>query len=135
MYDHLNVQNMNEPFQSAYRKLLSTETALLKICSDVRAALERKEGTLFVLPDFNSAYDTIDHNILLNRLCKHCGVLGCALQWMNSYVRDRKQRDVIGQTTCGHHSFDTGVPHGVHPGACAVLTVRPRSRSSGSTAY
>ena len=44
--DHLTAQNMNEPFQSAYRKLHSTETVLLKVCSDVRVALNRKEGTL-----------------------------------------------------------------------------------------
>ena len=61
--DHLKAQNINELFQPAYRKLLSTETALLRVCSDVWVAL-----------------DTINHNILLNRLCRHYGLQGCALQ-------------------------------------------------------
>ena len=68
--DHLDSQNLNEPFQSAYRRLHSTETALLRICSDIRAALDRKKGTLLVLLDLSSAFDTTDHTILLNRLSK-----------------------------------------------------------------
>ena len=39
--DHLDSQNLNEPFQSAYRRLHSTETALLRVCSDIWAALDR----------------------------------------------------------------------------------------------
>ena len=72
--DHLTAQDMNEPFQSAYRKLHSTKTALLKVCSDMQVALDRKEGTLLVLLDLNSAFDMIDRNILLNRLCKRYGL-------------------------------------------------------------
>ena len=66
--DHLDSQNLNEPFQFAYRRLHSTETALLRVCSDIRAALDRRKGTLLVLLDLSPAFDTIDHTILLNRL-------------------------------------------------------------------
>ena len=42
--DHLDSRDLNEPFQSAYRRLHSTETALVRVCSDIRADLDRKEG-------------------------------------------------------------------------------------------
>ena len=110
--DHLDSQNLNEPFQSAYRRLHSTETALLRVCSDIRAALDRKKGTLLVLLDLSSAFDTIDHTILLNRLSKRYGIQGYALRWVASYLQDRKQRVVIGQATSENYTCTTGVPQG-----------------------
>ena len=133
--DHLNAQNMNEPFQSANRKLYSIEIALLKVSSNVRVGLDRKEGTLHVLLNLSSAFDTNDHNILRNRLCKRYGLQGCALQWMESHMRDRKQRVGVGQTISGHHSLDTGVPRDLSRGLyffhCASNQL---PRSLGSTA-
>ncbi|MEG7522735.1 MAG: reverse transcriptase domain-containing protein, partial [Chromatiales bacterium] len=78
--------------------------------SDIRVALDRKEGTLLVLLDLSSAFDAIDHTILLNRLRKRYGIQSYALQWIASYLQDRKQRVVIGQTTSEHHTCNTGVP-------------------------
>ena len=110
--DHLDSQNLHEPFQSAYRRLHSTETALLRVCSDIRAALDRKKGTLLVLLDLSSAFDTIDHTILLNRLSKRYGIQGYALRWVASYLQDRKQRVVIGQATSDNYTCTTGVLQG-----------------------
>ena len=39
--DRLDSQNLNEPFQSAYRRQDSTETTLLRVCSDIWVALDR----------------------------------------------------------------------------------------------
>ena len=61
--DHLDSQNLNEPFQTAYRILHLTETALLRVCSDIRAALDSKTGTPLVLLDLSSAFDTIYNSV------------------------------------------------------------------------
>ena len=110
--DYLASQNLKEQFQSAYRRLHSTETALLRVCSDIWADLHRKKGTLLVLHDPSSAFDTTDHTILLNQLSKHYGIQGYALRWVASYLLDRKQRVVIGQATSENHTSNTGVPQG-----------------------
>ena len=55
-------------FQSAYRKLHSTETALLQIHNDLSLAMNRQQVSALVLLDLSAAFDTIDHNILTNRL-------------------------------------------------------------------
>ena len=58
--DHLDSQNLNKPFQSAYRRLHASETALLRVCSDIWAALDHYKGTQLVLLDLSSAFDTIE---------------------------------------------------------------------------
>ena len=54
--------------QSAYRLGHSTETALLKIENDILAAMDNQRVTLLVLLDLSAAFETIDHQVLLNRL-------------------------------------------------------------------
>jgi hypothetical protein len=110
--DHLDSQNMQEPLQSAYRKLHSTETALLRVSNDVRVALDHKEGTLVVLLDLSSAFDTIDHRILLSRLSRRYELQGSALKWLEPYLQDRRQRVFISQISSEHHTLSTGVPQG-----------------------
>ena len=56
-------------FQSAYRKFHSTETALLRVQNDILMNINRHHVTLLVLLDLSAAFDTVDHKILLHRLC------------------------------------------------------------------
>ena len=67
---HVYSQNMLEFQQSAYRKHHSTEMILLSVCTEINTALDNRQGTLLVLLDLSSAFDTTDHRILLNRLCE-----------------------------------------------------------------
>ncbi len=54
--------------QSAYRKCHSTEIALLKLQSDISRQLGNSSVVALILLDLSSAFDTIDHNLLLDRL-------------------------------------------------------------------
>ena len=55
-------------FQSAYRQYRSTETALIKVVNDIIRALDTGDVALLTLLDLSSAFDTVDHDIVLNRL-------------------------------------------------------------------
>ena len=55
--------------QSAYRRGHSTETAILKVVTDFLLAADRGEVTLLGLLDLSAAFDTVDHDILIDRDC------------------------------------------------------------------
>ena len=95
--------------QSAYRKQHSTETAMLKVWSDALVAADRRQVTLLALLDLSSAFDCVDHGILLRRLELHCGLTGSVLDWLASFVQDRTQQVVYE----GKLSRTVSVPFGV----------------------
>ena len=64
---HINSSNTCNQYQSAYRKLHSTETALMKIHIDIIASMDAGKVTALTLLDLSAAFDTIDHTILLTR--------------------------------------------------------------------
>ena len=69
-----HADNMSDMYQSAYRKYHSTETALLCVTNDIKLAMDSKKGTILVMIDLSSAFDTIDHSILLSRLELRYGI-------------------------------------------------------------
>ncbi len=86
---HLNDHGIAEQFQSAYRKLHSTETALLYVTNDILNALDAKNSVFLVLLDLSTAFDTVDHKKLLERLEKRVRLGGLVLDWVVSYLSSR----------------------------------------------
>ena len=77
--------------QSAYQKHRSTETAILKVLSDVYEAADSGKLTLLDLLDLSAAFDTVDHQILLSRMRHSFGISGTGLDWIASYLTGRTQ--------------------------------------------
>ena len=85
-----------EVYQFAYCAFHSTETALLKVKTDVTRALKNQEVACLILLDLSTAFNTFDHNILLNRLETRFAVNGATLSWLRSYLTERTQAIAIG---------------------------------------
>lgn len=90
----------------------STETALLKVADDILHALDDGFAVAHTLLDLSSAFDTIDHGILLKRLQHHFGIKDAALAWIRSYLADRHQSVIISNRISDPKLLQYGVPQG-----------------------
>ena len=84
-----------EKYQSAYQPDHSMETALLKVRTDLLAAIDHKEVTCLILLDLSVAFNTVDHQLLLNHLRFRFSMEGKCLEWIESYLTGRNQQVVI----------------------------------------
>ena len=101
-----------EKYQSAYRPDHSMETALLKVRTDLLAAMDHKEVTCLILLDLSVALDMVDHQLLLNHLRFRFGMEGKCLEWIESYLTGRNQQVVIGLHQSSPKQLGQGVPWG-----------------------
>jgi len=68
--------------------------------------------SLMVLLDLSDAFDTIDHNILLNRLQNYVGISKTALAWCKSLLSDRYQCVAANEEMSYPSQVQYGVPQG-----------------------
>ena len=109
---YLNFNQLLPECQSAYRSLYSTESALLKVVSDLSLAADRGQLTILMMLDLSAAFDTVDHEILLNRLNKSFGLSSTVLDWFRSYLHDRTQVVFSGCVLSNSSLMTCGVPQG-----------------------
>ena len=113
--EHLDTNRLYPKFQSAYRKLHGTESALLRVHHDIIQHIDRGNCVALVLLDLSAAFDTIDHALLLTTLENEFGITQSALQWISTYMTFRSQSVRIDpgvdskQSSCGA-SMSTPVP-------------------------
>ena len=110
--EYLSANNLLPRFQSAYRKGHSTETALLRVWSDMLMAADERKVTLLNLLDMSAAFDCVDHQILLQRLQVAVGIGGTALDWIRSFLSGRTQQVLYGGEQSATSEVLFGVPQG-----------------------
>ena len=110
---YLNSHNLCNTCQSVYRPGHSTETALLIVVHDLFRSLSKGNISVLALLDFSSAFDTIDHPILVHRLHADFGFTYAVLQLFSSYLTDRTHYISL----CNHCSVFAPVHSGVPQGS------------------
>jgi hypothetical protein len=103
--------NIFYEFQSGFRKGMSTETAVQYLVSKWKKIMDNDESIITVMLDLKRAFETIDRNILLRKLESY-GVTGTALQWICSYLTERKQITKIDGDVSDEINVNIGVPQG-----------------------
>ena len=73
--------------QSGNKKDHSTETSLIKVSDEILTAID-SNLTAVVLLDFSKAFDSINHQTLLNKL-RNIGISSSGLSWFSSYLSNR----------------------------------------------
>ena len=74
-------------------------------------AFENNENACCVFLDFAKAFDTVNHDILLRKL-ENYGIRGLALNWFNSYLKNRMQLVNINGIHSNRLEIKCGVPQG-----------------------
>ena len=95
LQSHLIKNNLFPTLLSGYRPNHSTETALLKIKNDILMNMDKQHATRLILLDLGAASDTVDHRILLNRLCTEFSMSGKVQDWFASYLLNRSQKVTV----------------------------------------
>ena len=109
---HVESNKLLPQRQSAYRRFHSTEAVIAAVHNDLIRAADADRVSALVLLDLSSAFDTVDHQILLSVLNQRYGVDGAALRWFQSYLRDRFQTFVFNSRRSPAFHVDCGVPQG-----------------------
>ncbi len=109
---YLQDNHLMPPVQSAYRKHYSTETATLKVASDVFDSIDAGKLTILAMLDLSAAFDTVDHEILKSRLSMSYGVGGTVLRWLTSFLTDRTQTVNFAAQRSAPFKLTCGVPQG-----------------------
>ena len=109
---HMDVTNMHDAMQSAYKKHYSTETALLYIQNDISNSIDQHKIVLLVLVDLSATFDTIDHELLINRLSSWLRLSKCVLNWFRSYLKNRSQMVRLDNVLSDRTLLRYGVPQG-----------------------
>ena len=111
LLDYLKENDLLDSRQSAYRPDHSVETLLTDLTDHSLRQMDAGNITAVVLLDMSSAFDTVDHPILIQRL-RSSGVAGLALQWFKSYITGRSQYVKVNDTTSDPTPLAFGVPQG-----------------------
>jgi hypothetical protein len=73
--------------QLVYRLFHATESALLKVVKDLFVSVDEKDvATVLALPDQGTAFDLVDHPILIDRLSSKFCFCALTLVWFRSYL-------------------------------------------------
>ena len=97
--------------QFGFREGHSTSHAIVNLVSNIYNSFNENKFTLGVFKDLSKAFDTVNHNILLNKLNLY-GIKNNSLKWFLSYLSDRKQyvQTSIFKTT--NLNVVCGIPQG-----------------------
>ena len=109
MEKHLNDKNILYEFQSGFRTSYSTDTCLIDLQDSIRMEISKGKYVGMVLMDLQKAFDTADHDILLDKL----DAMGFDHnEWFKSYLRGRKQMVVVNDVSSETGTVTCGVPQG-----------------------
>ena len=74
--------------------------------------MSKSHMSALILLDLSAAFDTIDQNLLLERVKNDYGITGNVLAWLKSYLNERTFSVVIKDSSSKQYIMLFGVPQG-----------------------
>ena len=111
LYYYLNENNLLSENQSGFRPYHSTTTALLDATINWLNSMDQGKLNVVVFLDLAKAFDTVNHNILINKLNAY-GIKSTSLTWFQSYLCKRMQKCCVNGFLSNECTLSCGVPQG-----------------------
>lgn len=110
--DYINEHNLLTDRQSGFRLKHSCITALTDVINNIRANLDNNDISFLVLLDHSKAFDCVDHEHLCLKLRQQFSFSNTAVKLLSSYLSQRMQSVVIGNSISKPLETKSGVPQG-----------------------
>ena len=111
VYEFLENSKSFYSLQFGFRKKHSTTHAIIDIIEKINQSLDKEKIACGVFVDFQKAFDTVNHDILLKKL-SHLGIKGNINEWFKSYLFERKQFVSVLGYKSNLATLNHGVPQG-----------------------
>ena len=108
---YLNKYDILHKSQSGFRKHHSCNTALIKLVDTWLKCIDKGEVIGAIFFDLNKAFDIVNQNVLLKKLQVY-NFDSIALDWVTSYLSNRKQCIINNDIKSPLEDITTGVPQG-----------------------
>ena len=111
MTKFLNKNDMIKPSQCDFRINSSTELAITTLYDKLLNNLNENKVTLSLFLDLRKAFDSVNHQLLLKKLC-HFGFRGPVFTLLQSYLSDRRICTTLKGKISNLYNVIYGVPQG-----------------------
>ena len=111
LVNHLEINNLLFDNQFGFLRGRSTLHNITKLTAKISQDLNEKKFVIGIFLDLKKAFDTVSHDILLQKL-KKLGISGTPLNWFTSYLSGRSQYTVINGSNSTEQSIDISVLQG-----------------------
>lgn len=111
LIDHLEENNLITPQQHGFRRYRSTLTQLLHHFDLILQILEANVNADTLYLDLSKAFDKVNHQILIHKL-EQMKITGKILNWIRSFLTNRKQIVVVNGHKSTSAKVESGVPQG-----------------------
>ena len=111
LYEYFQNNRLFYDSQYGFRSKHSTELAALELLNRIVTQMDQKEIPINIYLDLSKAFDTLDHNILTEKL-KFYGITGKSLNLLTDYLTNREQCVEYKNAISDLQFINTGVPQG-----------------------
>lgn len=112
IYEYLTHNNLLSQNQSGYRPGHSTQVQLLYLTHDLYSNIDSNNNFTAIFLDISKYFDRIWHKGLLMKCEQEFGITGQLLKWLESYLKDRKQRVQLNNNISSTATLNAGCPQG-----------------------
>ena len=108
----LRTRHLLSDNQHGFVKDKSCATNILTLTDDISTLLHNNIGCDIIYFDFQKAFDTVKHDLILKKLKYQFNIDSTLLRFINDYLKNRTQRVLLENSFSDFKPVVSGVPQG-----------------------